>query len=135
MKPNQIENKQAQKTTENLHFGDIIEVDWLDASEATGRLETGKFDTPVRSVGYFLGIKGRKTRHLVIAKELVRTCDTFHYNVIPVGMIENIRTIAQQALDLENVKVLKKCVRNFMQHRREKDGWIYFEESAKKTTG
>jgi hypothetical protein len=128
-------NKNAQKTTKNLRFGDLIEVDWLDASEATGSLESGKFDTPVRSVGYFLGIKGRKTKHLVIAKELVRTCDAFHYNVIPVGMIENIRTLAHEALDLDNIKVLKKCVRTFMQRLREKDGWIYFEEPTKKTIG
>jgi len=129
-------NEDTQKTTtENLHFGDLIEVDWLDASEATGRLENGKFDTPVRSVGYFLGIKGRKTKHLIIAKELVRTCDAFHYNVIPVGMIENIRTLAREALDLDNIKILKKCVRTFMRRLKEKDGWIYFEEPSKKTVG
>lgn len=118
---------------ENLRFGDVIEVDWLDASEATGRLESGKFDTPVRSVGYFLGLKGRKIKYLVIAKELVRTCDAFHYNVIRLGMIETIRTIAREVLDLDNINVLKKFVRSFMRRLRQKDGWIYFEESTKKT--
>jgi len=125
----------AQKTIKNLHFGDLVEIDWLDASEATGRLENGKFDTPVRSVGYFLGLKGHKTQHLIIAKELVRTCDAFHYNAIPLGMIENIHTLAHQALNLTNIKVLKKCVKTFMQRLEEKDGWIYFEEPAKKNTG
>jgi hypothetical protein len=120
-------------TAENLRFGDLIEVDWLDASEASGRLETGKFDTPVRSVGYFLGLKGRKTKHLVIAKELVRTCDAFHYNVIPLGMIENIRMIAHEVLDLDNMNVLKKFAQRCLRHLQQKDGWIYFEETAKKT--
>lgn len=126
-------NQEIMETAKNLHFGDLVEVDWLDASEATGRLETGKFDTPVRSVGYFLGLKGRKTKHLVIAKELVRTCDAFHYNVIPVGMIENIHTIAHEALDLDNAKILKKCVRKLMHNLKEKDSWIYFEKPIKKT--
>ncbi len=56
---------------DSLDFGDLIEVEWLDASEAAGQLEHNKFDTPVQSVGYFLAVKGRKTRHVVIAKEIV----------------------------------------------------------------
>jgi hypothetical protein len=38
-------NENTQKTIKNLHFGDLIEIDWLDASEATGRQESGKFDS------------------------------------------------------------------------------------------
>ena len=126
-----MEEKTSQ-TIKKLHFGDLIEVDWLDASEATGRLEKGKFDTPVRSVGYYLGLKGHKTRHLVIAKELVRTCEAFHYNVIPLGMIEDLRVLAGKALDLDNVKVLKKFVRSCLRRLGQKDGWVYFEESSAK---
>jgi hypothetical protein len=121
------------RTAENLHFGDLIEVDWLDASEASGCLESGKFDTPVRSVGYFLGLKGRKTKYLIIAKELVRTCDAFHYNVIPLGMIETINTVAHELLKLDKIGVLKKFVRSSAWRPRQKDGWIYFEESTEKT--
>lgn len=54
-----------------LDFGDLIEIHWLDASEATGQLEHDRFDTSVQSVGYFLAVKGRKTKHVVIAKEIV----------------------------------------------------------------
>lgn len=126
-------NKEILQTAKNLRFGDLVEVDWLDASEATGRLNSGKFDTPIRSVGYFLGLKGRKAKHLVIAKELVRTCDAFHYNVIPLGMIETIRVLAREVLDLDDVKILKKFVRNCLRQLLQKDGWIYFEESVKKT--
>jgi len=128
-------NTNIQKTIKNLHFGDLIEIDWLDASEATGRLENGKIDTPVRSVGYFLGMKGRKTQHLIIAKELVRTCEAFHYNAIPVGMIENIHTLAHKALNLTNAKTLKKTVKTIMPRLKEKDAWIYFEETATKNLG
>lgn len=126
-------NNETSCVTKNLRFGDLVEVDWLDASEATGRLEKGKFDTPVRSVGYFLGLKGRKTKHLVIAKELVRTCDAFHYNAIPIGMIETIHVLAREALNLDEVKVLKKFVHSCLKRLQEKDGWIYFEKSVKKT--
>jgi len=87
----------------------------------------------VRSVGYFLGLKGRRTKYLVIAKELVRTCDAFHYNVIPLGMVETINIVAKETLKLDNISVLKKFIHSFPLRSREKDGWIYFEASAKKT--
>jgi hypothetical protein len=124
--------EKISRIIKDLRFGDLIEVDWLDASEATGRLEKGKFDTPVRSVGYYLGLKGRKTKHLVIAKELVRTCEAFHYNVIPLGMIEDLRVLAREVLNLDNVKVLKKFVRSCLRRLGQKDGWVYFEEPVKK---
>ena len=41
------------QTVLHLHFGGLIEIHWLDASEATGQLEHDRFDTPVQSVGYF----------------------------------------------------------------------------------
>ncbi|MEM2102316.1 MAG: hypothetical protein QXM22_02240 [Candidatus Bathyarchaeia archaeon] len=125
--------KEITQTAKNLQFGDLIEVDWLDASEASGRLESGKFDTPVRSVGYFLGLKGRKTKYLVIAKELVRTCDAFHYNVIPLGMVETINIVAKEILNLDNISILKKFVHSFLRRPRQNDGWIYFEATIKKT--
>ena len=61
----------------------------MDAGEAAGGLEDARWDTPVQNVRCFLGIKGRKIRHVVIAKEIVN-CREYHYNVIPFGMIESI---------------------------------------------
>jgi len=88
-------------TINSSWFGDLIEVEWLDASESTGRLERAhaKFDTPVRSVGYFLGIKGKRTKHVVIAKEIIDNAKAFHYNVLPIGMIETV-TMALMATTL-----------------------------------
>jgi len=73
------------ETINSLRFGDLVEIEWLDASEATGRLERAHFDTPVRSVGFYLGVKGKRTKHMVIAKEVIDAAKAYHYNVIPVG--------------------------------------------------
>jgi len=43
----------------------LIEIGWLDASESTGRLERARCETPVRSVGFYLGVKGKRTKHIV----------------------------------------------------------------------
>ena len=114
---------------EKLRRGDAIRVHWLDASEVTRRLPEGEhlYDTPIRSYGVFLGIKGLRTKHLVIAKEVI-TCErTFHYNVIPVKMVEKI--VLLNPLDLEenllrhlSKKVKETQMKKFKVGRR--GGWM-----------
>lgn len=108
----------------SLEFGDLIVVGWLDASEAAGRLEDGRWDTPVQRVGYFLGVKGRKTKHVVIAKEIVHSRE-YHYNVIPFGMIESVTVQKRNALSPRVKRVLKKFVDRTLQRLEGKDGWAY----------
>jgi len=112
------------QVTSSLNFGDLIEIHWLDASEATGQLEHDRFDTPVQSVGYFLAVKGRKTKHVVIAKEIVDN-KSYHYNVIPVGMIQNLRVIQRNGLRPSVMRVLKKFAAVTVPRLRRKDGWVY----------
>lgn len=42
---------EIEKVVTSLRFGDIVQIDWLDASAAKGRLENFSFDTLVCSVG------------------------------------------------------------------------------------
>jgi len=125
-------NKEVLQQIKNLQFGDLIEISWLDASEATGRLQQADFDTPVLSVGYFLGIKGRRTRHVVIAKEIINNAKAFHYNVLPIGMCQKITVLARDRLDRKTKRMLKKFVRVSMAKLRRKDGWMYAEGKNKK---
>ena len=85
---------------EDLRVGDVVRVHWFDASEDTRQLakEEKTFDTPVQSYGAFLGTKGLRTKHAIIAKEIVVCSRTFHYNVIPIGMIEKIVLLNQKDL-------------------------------------
>ena len=112
-----------------LRFGDLIEVAWLDASENTGQLEHDRYDTPVQSVGYFVGVKGRKTKHVVIVKEII-DYKHYHYNVIPLGMIEQLLLLKRNALPLKpGVKrVFKRFVAKTMPRLRKKDGWCVAKE-------
>lgn len=119
----------------SLGFGDLVVVEWLDASEAAGRLEEGRWDTPVQSVGYFLGVKGRNARYVVIAKEIVHSRE-YHYNVIPFGMIESVTVQKRNALSPRVRRVLKKFVDRTLQRLEGKDGWAYvakFEGASKKS--
>ena len=51
-----IHTMEVSEIAGSLPFGDLIAVKWFDASEAAGKLEDGRWDTPVQSVGCFLGI-------------------------------------------------------------------------------
>lgn len=77
-----------------------------------------------------MGLKGRKTRHLVIAKEFIRGACAFHYNVISVGMVEAVRVFGREVLDAEAERVLKKFAHVAIGRLKKKDGWTYDERLA-----
>jgi len=101
---------------EDLQFGDLISVEWLDASEIRSRLPKGDvhYDTPVCVVGFFCGVKGKRKRHLVIVKEKL-PLDNFNADFIPVDLIDNIVLIMRGCMQKlwKQTKILKKfsCVR------------------------
>jgi len=96
----------------DLKVGDAVRVHWFDASEATCSLphEDHKFDTPVRSYGVFLGVKGLRVKHAIVAKEVVERDKTFHYNAIPLGMIERVLLLNPEDLERDLLKCLRRKV-------------------------
>jgi len=60
----------VEEVVGGLRFGDLVQIDWLDASEARGRLEKVSFDMLVCSVGWFLGLKGHKTPIWLLLRSL-----------------------------------------------------------------
>jgi len=117
----------VRKVVSSLSFGDIVQVDWLDASEALNSFEAGGecVDTPVRSLGYFLGLKGKRVLHLVIAKEIVLRPHAYHYNAIPLSMVQNVRVVARCLLEPRVKRGLKKFVWETLSSIRGKAGWKY----------
>jgi len=97
---------------EDLRVGDLVSVSWTDASEATRPLPAYPrcFDTPITSFGVFLGVKGFRTRHVVIAKEVIEHDKTFHYNVLPVAMIQRIMLYGRGVLSSGMLRPLRKKV-------------------------
>jgi len=107
----------------SLCFGDLVQVDWLDASEATDVISHDRFDTPVCSVGFFLGLRGRHAKHLVIAKEIIDS-RTYHYNVIPVGMVTRLVVHSRAALTTAAKRRLKKLYLRTFRRIKKREGWL-----------
>jgi len=101
---------------EDLRFGDLISVEWLDASEIRDRLpkSNARYDTPVCVVGFFCGVKGKRKPHLVIVKEKL-PMDNFNADFIPVDLIDYIVLIERGCMQKlwKQTKVMKRfsCVR------------------------
>ena len=123
----------VEETIAGLRFGDRIDVLWFDASEATTTPERARYDTYVHSTGWFLGIKGKRRRHVVIAKEVVNGGAAYHYNVILVEMIDRIDVIQRNALHPRQVRVLKKFVDQTIRKLKGVDGWIYDTRQDKRS--
>jgi hypothetical protein len=99
---------------EKLRFGDLVRVYWLDASEAMGRTGEGgepHFDTPVASIGHFVGVKGKRAKHLILLKDIFQITEKTYdlvYNCIPVGMIEKLNVRRKHDLENEFHEIIKK---------------------------
>lgn len=102
------------KQIEKLSFGDLVRVYWLDASEAMGRTGEGgepHFDTPVASVGHYVGVKGKRAKHLILLKDIFQITEKTYdlvYNCIPVGMIEKVNVRRKQDLEENFHEIIKK---------------------------
>jgi hypothetical protein len=63
------------KEVKGLAPGDLVKVDWYDAS--IGKSLSGGvngIDVPVQSWGIFLGVLGKKNKHIILAQ------NNFHYS-------------------------------------------------------
>jgi len=111
--------REILKQIKTLQLGDLVEVFWHDASKGEARIEqqaedTTQFDIPVRSVGYFLGIAGRKTKHLIMIRDVFELNSTqrvydVDFNSVPIGMIYKITVALQGALHQDMAVSLKKA--------------------------
>jgi len=104
-------NPDILKRIETLNVGDLVEVNWLDASEGkTETLADTVFDIPVKTAGFFVGVYGKRMKHVIVLKEIFEGLDV-HYNSIPVGMIETLEIHKRNALTPETIKALKPVIK------------------------
>ena len=131
-------SRSVEEAIKNLSFGDRLDVWWYDASEATGMPPKTAVETYIHSTGFFLGTKGRKRKHLVLAKEIIDSGAAYHYNVILFEMIDRIVVVEHDVLDPTLKKKLKKFVQESIHQLTKKDGWCYaghLKKRLKKVAG
>jgi hypothetical protein len=77
----------------------------------TGEGGEPHFDTPVASIGHYVGVKGKRARHLILLKDIFQITEKTYdlvYNCIPLGMIEKINVRRKEDLETEFHEIIKK---------------------------
>ncbi|MEM4704068.1 MAG: hypothetical protein QXJ02_03270 [Candidatus Bathyarchaeia archaeon] len=104
--------KEIIKQIKSLNCGDLVRVDWFDASigrSLSGCL--GEIDVPVYSWGVFLGVLGEKNKHIILAQNSFRYTDSVYdidYTAVPIAWANNVAVIAENHVKPEEAQSLLK---------------------------
>ena len=102
--------KEVVKQVKALNIGDLIRVEWFDAS--IGKSLSGGLagiDVPVQSWGIFLGVLGEKNKHIILAQNSFRYADGIYdidYTAVPTAWTANITAIIKNHVPPEDAKQL-----------------------------
>jgi len=102
--------KEVVKQVKALNIGDLVRVDWFDAS--IGKSLSGGLngiDVPVTSWGIFLGVLGAKNKHIILAQNNFRYSDGLYdidYTAIPTAWTTNITAIIKNHVSPTEAKQL-----------------------------
>ncbi len=86
-----------QKLFEDVKPGDLIVIDWCDASTGKSSMNGGSIDVPVRSWGVFLGVIDGRVKHVILAQNSFRFTDSafdLDYTAIPIGWTVEVKVLA-----------------------------------------
>jgi acetamidase/formamidase len=107
-------SKQVSKLLENVNPGDLISIDWCDASVGKSSGSGMTIDVPVKSWGIYVGLIGDRVKHIVIAQNSFRYADglfDLDYTAIPVGWVLGVNALVKEHILKE---AASKLVNSFM---------------------
>ena len=106
--------RELKKQLERLSPGDLVMVEWCDASIGKSRDSGATIDIPAKSWGIFIGVLGSKAKHIVLAQNSFRYSDgvfDLDYTAIPLGWAFNVSVLMKEHIPKE---VVSKLVSSFM---------------------
>ena len=106
--------RELKKRLELLSPGDLVMVEWCDASVGKSMDSGATIDIPVKSWGIFIGVLGSKAKHIVLAQNSFRYSDgvfDLDYSAIPLGWAFNVSVLMKEHIPKE---VAGKLVSSFM---------------------
>jgi hypothetical protein len=102
--------KEILNQIKGLTAGDLIRVEWLDASIGKS-LSNGVsgIDVPVKSWGIFIGLLGSKKKHVILAQNCFRYSDGLYdidYTAVPIPWTTNATVIAKNHVNPEEATIM-----------------------------
>jgi hypothetical protein len=106
--------KSLKKVFKSLNPGDLVCVEWCDASVGKSSGSGVCIDVPVKSWGIYVGLFGERAKHIVLAQNSFRYSDglfDLDYTAIPASWAIDLNVVAKSHLS-ENVA--KSLVSSFL---------------------
>jgi len=97
-----VTNKNVLKQISELNRGDLVRVEWWDASIGRSLASGTEVDIPVKSWGVFIALLGEKRKHIVLAQNSFRYTDNLYdvdYTSIPLSWALNVTVIKKAEVD------------------------------------
>ena len=98
-------SKQILKQMENVKPGDLVAVNWCDASVGKSSGSGMTIDVPVKSWGIFVGLIGDRIKHIVIAQNSFRYADGVYdldYTAIPISWALGVLVLLKEQIPNES---------------------------------
>jgi hypothetical protein len=98
-----------KKVFSELKPGDLICVDWCDASVGKSSSSGISIDIPVRSWGLYVGIFGQRTKHIVLAQNSFCYSDGLYdldYTAVPKSWALDVSVLAKGHIPADIARAL-----------------------------
>jgi hypothetical protein len=105
-----MKNKQVSQQIKALRPGDLVRVDWHDASIGKSLSSGyGGIDVPVYSIGIFIGLLGENDKHIILGQNHFRYADgvfDIDYTAIPLVWGVSVKVIQAGYISPEEAQQL-----------------------------
>ncbi len=99
-----MEQKNVKKQLRSLNPGDLVSVEWCDASVGKSISSGAGIDVPVKSWGIYIGVLGTKVKHIVLAQNSFRYADglfDLDYTAIPLSWTVALILLVKEHIERE----------------------------------
>jgi len=94
--------KKIPEEMKRLSIGDLVQVQWTDASIGKSLSAGMNVDVPVVSWGLYLGLLGQKSKHIILVQNNFRYCDglcDLDYTAIPLTWSTKVDVIVKNHIN------------------------------------
>ena len=101
--------KKIPEEIKRLSIGDLVQVQWTDASIGKSLSAGMNVDVPVVSWGLYLGLLGQKSKHIILVQNNFRYCDglcDLDYTAIPLTWSTKVDVIVKSHINLGEAQIL-----------------------------
>lgn len=104
-----MKSRNLKKQLKELQLGDLVCVEWYDASIGKSLGSGVAVDVPVKSWGIYIGVLGKRQKHIVITQNHFQYSNGIYdldYTAVPISWAVNVKVLDKNHVALEEAEQL-----------------------------